>query len=316
MLPMNKLLVLLVLLLPAWATGADIKVGIIGTDTSHVPAFTRLLNDPSGPDHVPGAKVVAAYPGGSPDVESSRTRVQKYAAQLRDEWGVEIVDDIPTLCSKVDAVLLESVDGRVHLAQVKPVFEAGKPVFIDKPLAASLEDVREIARLGKKHGVPWFSTSSLRYADAVADVKVEGLRGAITWGPASIHPTHHLDLSWYAVHPIELLYTIMGPGCVSVHRTYTTDADMIVGLWQDGRIGTVRGIRAGKSGYGAITYGEKEIKTSSRAGGAYARLLKRVVAFFKTGEPPVPNDVTLEIFAFMDAALRSKDRGGDAVKLR
>ena len=316
MLPMNKLLVLLVLLLPAWATGADIKVGIIGTDTSHVPAFTRLLNDPSGPDHVPGAKVVAAYPGGSPDIESSRTRVKKYAAQLRDEWGVEIVDDIPTLCSKVDAVLLESVDGRTHLAQVKAVFEAGKPVFIDKPLAASLEDVREIARLGKKHGVPWFSTSSLRYADAVADVKVEGLRGAITWGPASVHPTHHLDLSWYAVHPIELLYTIMGPGCVSVHRTYTKDADMIVGLWQDGRIGTVRGIRAGKRGYGAITYGEEEIKTSSRAGGAYARLLERVVAFFKTGEPPVPNDVTLEIFAFMDAALRSKDRGGDAVKLR
>ena len=316
MLPMNKLIVFLAFLLPVSAGGAEIKVGIIGTDTSHVPAFTRLLNDPSRPDHVPGAKVVAAYAGGSDDLESSYTRVKKYAAELRDDWGVEIVDDIPTLCSKVDAILLESVDGRKHLEQVKPVFEAGKPVFIDKPLAATLEDVREIARLGKKHGVPWFSTSSLRYADAIADVKVEGLRGATTWGPASIHPTHHLDLSWYAVHPIELLYTIMGPGCVSVNRTHTEGADVIVGLWKDGRIGTVRGIRAGKRGYGAITYGEKDIKTSSRAGGAYGRLVTRVVEFFRTGEPPVPNEVTDEIFAFMDAALRSKDKGGATVKLR
>ena len=312
---MNNRIALLGILLPTLAF-AEIKVGIIGTDTSHVPAFTRLLNDPSRPDHVPGAKVVAAYPGGSDDVESSYTRVKKYAAELRDEWGVEIVDDIPTLCSKVDAILLESVDGRKHLEQVKPVFEAGKPVFIDKPLAASLEDVWEIARLGKKHQVPWFSASSLRYVDAVADAKVEGLRGAATWGPASIHPTHHLDLSWYAVHPIELLYTMMGPGCVSVHRTHTAGADVIVGLWKDGRIGTVRGIREGKRGYGVIAYGEDDIKSSSRAGGAYARLLVRVVEFFRTGEPPVPNDVTIEIFSFMDAALRSKDRGGAPVKLR
>lgn len=294
---------------------AQIKVGIIGTDTSHVPAFTKLLNDPSNPDHIPGAKVVAAYKGGSQDIESSRTRVDKFAAQIEKDWGVEIVPDIKTLCSKVDAVLLESVDGRVHLEQVKQVFEAGKPVFIDKPLASTLEDAREIARLGKKHGVPWFSTSSLRYADAVEETKVEGLKGAISWGPASIHPTHHLDLSWYAVHPIELLYAVMGPGCVSVHRTHTEGADTIVGLWNDGRIGTVRGIRSGKSGYGVMTFGEDKIKQSSE-GSSYARLLVRVIEFFKTGKPPVANDVTLEIFAFMDAALRSKDKGGAVVKLR
>jgi len=293
-----------------------IKVGIVGTDTSHALAFTRILNDPSRPDHVPGAKVVAAFKGGSPDIENSRNRVDTIAAELQKDWGVEIVPDVPTLCSKVDAVLLESVDGRVHLEQAKQVFAAGKRVFIDKPLAASLEDAREIARLAKQHNVPWFSSSSLRYVDAVEDTKVQGQRGVITWGPASIHPSHHLDLSWYAVHPIELLYTIMGPGCVSVHRTFTEEADVIVGLWNDGRIGTVRGIRGGKNGYGAMVFGDDAIKSSDKAGGAYARLLVRIVDFFRTGVPPVPNDVTLEIFAFMDAALRSKDRGGDVVKLR
>lgn len=313
---MKKRIPFLLILVAGLAAAADIRVGIIGTDTSHARAFTQILNDSTRADHVPGAKVVAAYKGGSPDIDNSRERVDTIAAELHEKWGVEIVDDIPTLCSKVDAILLESVDGRKHLEQVKPVFEAGKRVFIDKPLAASFEDTREIARLGKKHGVPWFSSSSLRYTDAVTDTRVEGLRGAATWGPASIHPTHTLDLSWYAVHPIELLYTIMGPGCVSVHRTYTEDADVIVGLWSDGRIGTVRGIRKGKSGYGAIAYGEDDIKQSTRAGGAYSRLLIRVVEFFRTGDPPVPNAETLEIFAFMDAALRSKDRGGAVVKLK
>lgn len=306
----------LVLFLPVDVSAADIRLGIIGTDTSHAVAFTKILNDPSNKDHVPGTRVVAAYKGGSPDIENSVGRVEKFAAELKDKWGVEFVDSIPKLCERVDAVLLESVDGRVHLEQVKEVFKAGKRVFIDKPLASTLEDAREIARLGKKHGVAWFSSSSLRWSDMVSETKVAGLKGAITWGPAPTHPTHHLDLSWYGIHPIEMLYSIMGPGCVSVHRTYTEDADMIVGLWKDGRIGTVRGIRGGKSGYGAIAYGEKEIKMSTNTGGGYPRLLRRVVKFFQTGDLPVANDETLEIFAFMDAALRSKDKGGAPVKLR
>jgi len=123
-----------------------IRVGLIGLDTSHVIAFTKVLNDPSSPDHVPGMRVVAAFKGGSPDVESSRTRIEGFTAELRDKWKVEIVADIPTLCRKVDAVLLESVDGRPHLEQVKPVLAAKKPVFIDKPLASTLEDARESLR--------------------------------------------------------------------------------------------------------------------------------------------------------------------------
>ena len=82
---------LLLGLLCAAAAFGQIRVGIIGTDTSHVPAFTRLLNDPTSPDHIPGAKVVAAYKGGSPDVESSHTRVDKFAEEIRTKYGVEIV---------------------------------------------------------------------------------------------------------------------------------------------------------------------------------------------------------------------------------
>src|SRR5437660_8222644 len=141
------------------AAGADLRLGIVGTDTSHVIAFTKILNDASLPDHVDGARVVAAFKGGSKDVKESATRVDKFAEELKTKWKVEFTPDIASLCRKVDAVLLESVDGRTHLEQAKIVIAAGKPMFIDKPLASTLEDARAIAKLAKNAGVPWFSAS-------------------------------------------------------------------------------------------------------------------------------------------------------------
>ena len=179
---MMNLRLLLGLALPALLAAADLKVGIIGLDTSHVAAFTELLNNPSNPEHIPGARVVAAFPGGSPDVESSRTRIDKFTEQLRTKYGVRIVPDIASLLAEVDAVLLESVDGRKHLEQVRPVLAGRKRVFIDKPLAATYADAREIARLGRESGTPWFSTSSLRYSSHVSQYRGQPILGAFTWG--------------------------------------------------------------------------------------------------------------------------------------
>src|SRR5206468_5847546 len=156
-----------------------LRVGIIGLDTSHVVEFTKVLNDTSSPDHVPGARVVAAYKGGSPDVEASASRIERFTAQLRDQLKVEIVPAIPALCSKVDAVLLESVDGRVHLEQVKPVLAAKKRVFIDKPLAGSWKDGVEIARLSKESGTPFFSASSIRFYESIVKTKQDPDLGKI-----------------------------------------------------------------------------------------------------------------------------------------
>ncbi|MBZ5581317.1 MAG: Gfo/Idh/MocA family oxidoreductase [Acidobacteriia bacterium] len=307
---------ILLLAAAAWCvSAADIRVGIIGTDTSHVPAFTKLLNDATAPDHVAGARVVAAFKGGSQDVESSASRVDQYAEEIRAKYGVEIVPDIPALLAKVDAVLLTSVDGRVHLQQARPVIAARKPLFIDKPLAATLEDAREIARLAKEAGAPWFSASSLRFSEFAA-LKVPDATGVETFGPGPLEPHHYLDLAWYAVHPIEMLYTLMGPGCESVTRTSTEGADVVVGRWKDGRIGTVRAIRP-YSDYGAVVFRPKQVVVSKPQGaGSYRPLLVEIVKFFQTGQPPVANDETLEMFAFMDAAQRSKEQGGRPVALR
>lgn len=297
-------------------SGGEIRVGMIGLDTSHVVAFTRLMHDTNAPGHVPGARVVAAYPGGSPDIEASWSRVEGYTRELRDRYGVKIVDSIPDLCKEVDVVMLESVDGRPHLEQVKPVFAAGKPVFIDKPIAGSLRDAIEIFRLAKKHGVPCFSSSSLRYYPGLVELKnadVGQIKGAVSTGPCHIEP-HHPDFFWYGIHAVEALYAVLGTGCQQVVRTSTPDTDVLTGVWQDGRVGTVIGIRNAAAPYRVTLFGSKAV-LDQKPGGDYAPLVREIIKFFQTGRPPVPAAETIEIFAFMEAADESKRQGGKPVRI-
>ncbi|HYZ84613.1 MAG TPA: Gfo/Idh/MocA family oxidoreductase, partial [Bryobacteraceae bacterium] len=227
---------------------AQIRVGIVGTDTSHSTEFTRMLNDPTHPKHVSGAKVVAAWKGGSQDLPSSRDRVEGYAKELREKWQVEFVSNIGDICPKVDAILLESVDGRAHLAQAKEVFRCGKPVFIDKPLASTLKDARAIAALAKANNVPWFSSSALRFDRLATDMKAPDAIGAIAWGPGPTDATHELEMSWYAIHAVEILYALMGKGCQEVTFTAGRDSDDVSCVWKNGVVGTVRTLRP----YGAF----------------------------------------------------------------
>lgn len=293
---------------------AVFRVGIIGLDTSHVVAFTEILNNPAKNY---GCKVVAGYPGGSPDIESSASRVKGYTDTLRDKFGVQIVASIEELCRKVDGVLLESVDGRPHLAQVRPVIAAKKPVFLDKPMAGSLADVLEIFRLAQVNNVPCWSSSSLRFGPGTIGLRnseaVGKVVGCDAFSPCSLEE-HHVDLYWYGVHGVEMLFTVMGTGCQSVQRAQTKDYELVVGVWKDGRIGTFRGLRGGKADYGTLVFGTKGIV---RGGGyeGYGHLVDEIVKFFKTGKAPVSPEETIEIFAFMTAADESKAKNGARVEL-
>jgi hypothetical protein len=292
---------------------ADLRVGIVGTDTSHVIAFVKILNDPKNPDYQPGAKIVAAYKGGSQDLESSKNRVEGYAKELTEKWGVEIVPDIKTLCEKVDAILLESVDGRVHLAQAKEIFKHKKPVFIDKPLAADRADALAIEKLAKANGVKWFTSSSLRWSDGILDAK--DAKAVVVWGPGPMDPTHKLDMTWYGIHAVEMLYAMMGTGCVEVTRVASGD-DVVVGKWKDGRTGTVHLLRP-YGDFGAMLFKEKTVvQGPAKVKVNYAPMLGQIVKFFQTGQSPVPMDQTMEMFAFMEAAQKSKEQGGKPVKLQ
>lgn len=310
--------------LPALAQNSTetqrIRFGIIGTDTSHVIAFSKLLNHPEAEDHIPGAVITHAYKGGSPDIPSSADRVDGYAEQLEKEHGVEIVDSIEELLKHVDAVMLESVDGRPHLEQVKPVFAARKPVYIDKPFAGSLKDAIEIARLAKESGTPCWSSSSLRYFSGVTELigneEVGEIHGVTAYSPADMEE-HHPDLYWYGIHGVEILYTLMDAGCTTVTRAFTPDYDSVTGVWDDGRIGDFRGIRKGRKEFGALVFGSKSVqKTKPVSGNLYIPLVEEIVKFAQTGEPPVPLETTVEIMAFMEAADESKRRGGAPVTIQ
>jgi predicted dehydrogenase len=306
--------VFLTLIATGQAQEKTFRIGIVGLDTSHVIAFTQLINDPNKNY---GCKVVAGFPGGSPDIPSSINRVEGFTKQLKDQFNVQIVNSIEELCRSVDGILLESVDGRPHLEQIKPVIAAKKPVFIDKPMAGNLADVLQIFQLAKDSNVPCWSSSSLRFCPGIIgmrnDDKVGQILGCDAFSPCSLEE-HHPDLYWYGVHGVEILFTIMGPGCESVRRVQTKDTEFVVGLWKDGRIGTYRGLRSGKADYGALVYGTNGIAPSGRYAG-YDDLVEKIIKFFKTGKVPVPPEETIEIFAFMSAADESKAQNGAAISI-
>ena len=310
-------LALMSLSLASHSSAAELRLGMIGLDTSHAIAFSKLINDAKDPSHVPGGKVVAAFKGGSADVESSASRVENYTRQLQDKFGVKIVASIEELCQQVDAVLLESVDGRPHLEQARPVLMARKPVFIDKPLAGSLHDAIEIFRLAREQKTPVFSSSAYRYYDSLVALKkvdVGGVRSAISYGPGPTEP-HHPDLFWYGIHPTEALFTILGTGCESVVRTTTAENDVITGLWSGGRVGTLQAIKKGASPHKVIVFGPQSV-AEQKGDGDYAPLVREIMKFFQTGIAPVSPEETLEIFAFMEAADESKRQEGRRVNLR
>ena len=290
------------------------KIGIIGLDTSHSVAFTKAINGGTKQEYA-GFKITAAYPKGSNDIKSSIERIPGYIETVKN-LGVEIVNSIEELVSKVDFVLLETNDGRLHLEQALPVMKAGKRLFIDKPVSSTLSDAIAIFDAAKHYNVPMFSASSLRYIagmDEIINGKVGTVIGADAFSPCSLEKSH-TDFSWYGIHGVEMLFTVMGTGIKTVTRIQTADTDMAVGTWNDGRIGSFRGIRKGRSGYGGNVFGEKGIQALGSYGG-YDVLLVKIMEFFNTGIPPVKPEETLDIMAFIQAADESKLKGGAPVEI-
>lgn len=319
MLGLSILSALLAMTLASQLTAADppeLKVGIIGLDTSHAIAFTKELNAKDAMADVARCRVVAAYPKGSPDIVSSTERVPKYIEEVKLH-GVEIVDSIDELLKRVDCVLLETNDGRPHLEQALPVFKAGKPCFIDKPVSGTLADAIAIYAAAKKYNSPVFCSSSLRYSKSAQELRAGGkgkILGCDTYSPCSLEPTHP-DFYWYGVHGCEAPYTVMGPGCESVTRVSTADFDSAVGTWSGGRIGTFRGIRTKEgSGYGGTAYTQSGIFPIGGYEG-YRPLVVEIVKFFRTKQVPVAAEETIELYAFMEAADESKRHGGAPAKI-
>lgn len=295
----------------------ELKIGMVGLDTSHCEAFAKILHDEAYEYHLPGARIVGVYPGGSAQFAKSRERVAGFTETLHKSYDAKLYDDLATLADAVDAILLESVDGRQHAEQFAQL-AVGKPVFIDKPLATSTADARAILHKAEATGTPIFSCSSLRYAAGIADLvsRDERVVAAEAFGPAVL-----LDdfpgLFWYGIHSAEILTLLLGTGCQQVQCLARADQDVVIGDWHDGRIGVLRGTRVGAGQFGCVVHTDKAVKASvaQAAPPSYYLMLQQVLPFFQSGMSPLPAAESYEIIAFLEAAERSRAQGGKVVPL-
>lgn len=291
------------------------KVGIIGLDTSHAIVFSEMLNDTAHEYHIGGATVTSGFPGGSPAFSLSRNRVQGYTDDLQKRLGVTMCGSIAEVAGQVDAFLLESVDGRQHLEQFRQL-ATGKPVFIDKPFATTTADARAIIALARATGTPIMSSSSLRYAAGIADLKTAGetVVSCEAFGPAAIYEDYP-GLFWYGIHSAEVLASFLGPDCRKLRCLSYPGTDAVLAEWADGRLGVMRGTRFEKNDFGCVlhTSAGTRLGLSASKPPSYYLLMQQVVRFFATGVSPIPIEETFAIVSFLEAADRSKAQGGAVV---
>lgn len=296
--------------LASFAVANGKRIGVIGLDTEHGPHFAKILNAADADDKYGGLRVTVAYPHGSRWIKSSMDMIPRNTVAIQAQ-GVKVVDSIAALLAECDLVMLETNDGTEHLAQALEVFRAGKPVFIDKPVAASLNDVLAIYRAAHHYKVPVFSSSTLRYINSVQEVrngKIGNVKGADIFTPTPTEPSHP-DLYWYGIHGVEMLFTMLGPDCRRVTHYQSGDTDVVVGEWEGGRIGSLRGIRSDMWNFGGYAFGDKGHMPLGDFTG-YAPLMPPIIEFFQKGLPPAPEAETIGIYAFMDAAQESRVKKG------
>ena len=296
------------------AHSQDLRIGIIGTDSTHAVEFTRLLNDPATPRQVSGAHIVAAYRGGNPELDLSRDRIQAITAQLVSTWHIDFVPAIQDLCPRVDGLLLLSVDPSLRKHEFEQAVACGKPIFVDKPFAPDLATAHALAAYARKRHVPWFSASAMRFG-VVSSLKGAKIRSVLVSGPGALRADYSLDLAWYGIHSIEMAYEVMGPGVQTVARLHSDNTDVLDMTWKDGRAAVVRLVRPDASFRICVVDTAGDNVTRDNIAIDYGALVSQIVDFLRSGKPPVANAETLEIFSLMDAAQRSMRHAGARVRV-
>jgi predicted dehydrogenase len=295
---------------------AELKIGMIGLDTSHAPAFARCFNKDDHAEHIPGARVTVGYSGGSTDFDLSINRVEGYTKQLRDEFDVNIVDSPEAVAEQADLVFIMTCDGRAHRGLFERVVKFGKPTFIDKPMATSAADASAMFQLAKQHNVGLMSCSSLRYAQPLADAldhcgDLGAIVGCDVFGPMEIHPPLP-GLFWYGIHSVEMVNRIMGRGCKQVGVTTIRDGDVLTLAYEDGRVAVVRGLRKGHHKFGATIHREKGpqlVNASDTKRSYYASMLDAVMRSLPNKKSDVEAQDTMEIMRILEAGNKARESG-------
>ena len=289
----------------------DLRIGIIGLDTSHTIEFTRRLQAPDCPpeQRIEGATVTRCMRFETPFQD--RAGLDGRQQQL-EGWGVEVTEDFDTAVADADALLIEINDPSLHLEYVRRCAGLGVPLFLDKPLAQDLAAGLEIARIAAEQDLQLCSTSSLRFASGLQDAcaAVPAPRHVTTFGPIN-RAAAGSSIVWYGVHAVEMLVRAIGRGAAtaSTHR-WGEDAVVVV-EYPDGRTGVVELCVGG--GYGGVLRSGPDVAPYTvEMTGIYTALLSELMPFLAGAAPPVPLEDAVEVVAILDAAERSSRAGGAA----
>lgn len=296
----------------ATLTAKPLRIGMIGLDNPRVVSFAKLLHNEGEVYPIGDAQLTVAWPGiPSPDFSLSAKRLDGYVAELRDQQGVAMLNSLEEVAEQCDAWMLEAVDGRTRAALFAQMVPYGKPIFVDKPFALDAVTAEEMIKLAAAYGTPWMSCSALRYAMGLTSGLQSGNgerpKGADFYGPMGLEPTQ-AGYFWYGIHTAEMLFRALGIDCVEVHALRTADHDVVTGVWQDGRVGVIRGNRTGNEAFGGVlhwTSSSQPIEVKETDKSYLASLLEEVVSFLASGRSPIDPKETLAIMRFLEAANRS-----------
>ena len=280
-----------------------IRTAVIGLDTSHATQFPKFIQDPEmEPEHrVSGMTVTRALRFETPF--QKKEGLDKRQAYL-ESIGVKVTEDFEEAVSGCDAIFLEINDPSLHLEYFRKCAELGKPVFLDKPFADTLENAVEILKTAKEHDVRFFTASSLRFEANIiqAHEEMPEVDMAETWGPLG-RAAAGSSIVWYGVHAFEMLEKIMGPGAIAVTTVPDRNGAVCVVAYEDGRRGTVT-LTHGNYSYGGLLRKGKECKMFQSGGGQYLyhNLISDIGRFFLGEYDGVPLAESFEIMAMLEAA--------------
>lgn len=235
----------------------------------------------------------------------------KVAAAGKIENVVAKPEDV---IGQVDAVIIATDDGDDHVRRVAPFIAAGLPVFVDKPLAINLPDLKQFVRW-QKAGHAILSTSGLRYAPEMKLVKERSAEiGELRW------LTSFTCKTWerYGIHALEAVYPQVGPGFISAQTLHQAGSDMVHLTHQSGVQITLVAIHDAYGSFGNVhVYGTKG-QLAINLKDTYTAFREQLVAFIemlKTGRAPFAFAQTIELMTIIIAGIRSREQNGRVVLL-
>ena len=223
-----------------------------------------------------------------------------------------VVERPEDMIGHVDAVICATDKGDEHVERCKPFFEAGLPVFIDKPLVNSEEDLRTFIKW-RKEGKKFITSSCLRYAKEYEPYYASSYEMGNL-----MYICSPMSKKWeeYGIHAIEQMYPILGKGFISVQNTGKYEQAHVHLRHEKGcNVDIPQGV--GMAGAGILMIGTKGSNYVQCKDSYYAfkKQLDLFVNWLRTGQEPVDFEDTIEMMKIVIAGIRSREENGRVVYL-